>query len=144
MQAEVELKMLQSMQLQKEPANDGLAQNRLLSLVDLFAGCGGLSLGFENSGFTPVFVSELNKDARDTYLYNRTHELGGLKFNENDLLHCGDANKLTKSRIDQLKSDLKNINEIDFQFDNLASRTSGGGSSIDILAGGPPCQAFQE
>ena len=40
--------------------------------VDLFAGCGGLSLGFENSGFTPVFVSELNKDARDTYLYNRT------------------------------------------------------------------------
>ena len=130
------------MQLQKEQANDGLVQNRLLSLVDLFAGCGGLSLGFENSGFTPVFVSELNKDARDTYLYNRTHELGGLKFNENDLLHCGDANKLTKSRIDQLKSDLKNINEIDFQFDNLSSRTSGGGSSIDILAGGPPCQGF--
>ena len=86
MQAEVELKMLQSMQL-KEQANDGLARNRLLSLVDLFAGC-ILSLGFENSGFTPVFVSELNEDARDTYLFNRTHELGGLKFNENDLLHC--------------------------------------------------------
>ena len=75
MQAEVGLKMLQSMQLQKEQTYDGLAQNRLLSLVDLFAGCGGLSLGFENSGFTPVFVSELNKDARDTYLYNRKHEL---------------------------------------------------------------------
>ena len=38
------------MQLQKEQANDGLARDRLLSLVDLFAGCGGLSLGFENSG----------------------------------------------------------------------------------------------
>ena len=134
--------MLQSMQLQKEPSSDGSAQNRLLTLVDLFAGCGGLSLGFENSGFTPVFVSELNKDARDTYLYNRAHELGGLKFNENEMLNCGDANKLTKSRIDQLKSDLKNINEIDFQFDNLASKKSGGGSSIDILAGGPPCQGF--
>ena len=35
-------------------------------------------------------------------------------FNENDLLHCGDINNLTKSRIDQLKSDLKNIKEIDF------------------------------
>jgi len=30
------------------------------SIIDLFAGCGGLSLGFETSGFTPVFVNEIN------------------------------------------------------------------------------------
>ena len=30
--------------------------------IDLFAGCGGLSLGLELSGFTPVYVNELNND----------------------------------------------------------------------------------
>ena len=28
--------------------------------IDLFAGCGGLSLGLEQAGFTPAFVNELN------------------------------------------------------------------------------------
>ena len=51
--------------------------SRLYSLVDLFAGCGGLSLGFENAGFTPIFVNELNTDALSTYLINRGHKLGG-------------------------------------------------------------------
>ena len=29
--------------------------------IDLFAGCGGLSLGLEKSGFHPIFVNEINK-----------------------------------------------------------------------------------
>ena len=37
-------------------------------MVDLFAGCGGLSLGLEQSGFHPIFVNELNKDAMASYL----------------------------------------------------------------------------
>ena len=39
--------------------------------IDLFAGCGGLSLGLEQAGFTPAFVNELNDDALNTYLLNR-------------------------------------------------------------------------
>ena len=34
--------------------------------VDLFAGCGGLSYGLEKSGFHPVFVNELNRDAMNS------------------------------------------------------------------------------
>ena len=39
--------------------------------IDLFAGCGGLSLGLEQAGFTPLVVNELNRDAMNTYLLNR-------------------------------------------------------------------------
>ena len=39
--------------------------------IDLFAGCGGASLGLEKAGFTPAYASELNPDALSTYLANR-------------------------------------------------------------------------
>ena len=36
------------------------------TFIDLFAGCGGLSLGLEQAGFFPLYVNELNKDALET------------------------------------------------------------------------------
>jgi DNA (cytosine-5)-methyltransferase 1 len=36
------------------------------TMVDLFAGCGGLSLGLEQAGFETYFVNELNDDAMAT------------------------------------------------------------------------------
>ena len=42
-----------------------------LTFIDLFAGCGGLSLGLEEAGFFPLYVNELNIDALETYLVNR-------------------------------------------------------------------------
>ena len=49
--------------------------------VDLFAGCGGLSLGLEQAGFSPIFVNELAGDAMDTYLRNRLEEYPWLEKN---------------------------------------------------------------
>lgn len=115
---------------------------RHYTMVDLFAGCGGLSLGFENANFTPVFVNELNNDALGTYLANRHHVLGGEDFAKNGSLHCNDAHELQGSRLDTLISDLSAINEIDFRFDTHVSATSGAGSTLDVLAGGPPCQGY--
>lgn len=117
-------------------------RNRVYSMIDLFAGCGGLSLGFENSGFTPVFVNELDSNARASYLANRNHELGGMRFAENADLHSSDAQELKGKRLDQLISDLSAIPEVDLRFDLGASEASGAGSTIDVLAGGPPCQGF--
>jgi hypothetical protein len=34
--------------------------------ADLFAGCGGLSLGLENAGFKPVFVNEIDPTFAET------------------------------------------------------------------------------
>ena len=42
-------------------------KNISLKFIDLFAGCGGLSLGLEQANFDPIFVNELNKNALETY-----------------------------------------------------------------------------
>jgi DNA (cytosine-5)-methyltransferase 1 len=105
----------------------------LRPMVDLFAGCGGLSLGFEHAGFTPVFVNELNDDARATYLANRSHLLGDKPFNEHEELISSDVNELDAARLAGIKSYLEGLNVgIEFGFD----------SNLDVLAGGPPCQGY--
>src|SRR4051812_9524173 len=47
-----------------EPAN-------ALRLMDLFAGCGGMTRGFvDGGGFRPVYAVELDADAATTYRLN--------------------------------------------------------------------------
>lgn len=138
------LKILRSQEnhdLDGARSDDMQPTSRIYSMVDLFAGCGGLSLGFEEAGFTPAFVSEQNLDALKTYLINRSHELGGLKFRENKSLICGDALELRGKRLDQLVSDLGDMREIKLAFDTI-SPEAGGGSTLDVLVGGPPCQGY--
>lgn len=45
-------------------------------LLDLFCGCGGLSLGFENAGFEIVKAIDFNKAAIETYNFNRKKSHG--------------------------------------------------------------------
>ncbi len=40
------------------------------TLIDLFAGAGGFTLGFVESGFTPIFAVEKDRSAADTYNAN--------------------------------------------------------------------------
>ena len=42
-----------------------------MNIIDLFAGCGGLSLGMEQAGFTSIFFNEIMPVFASTYLYNR-------------------------------------------------------------------------
>ena len=41
------------------------------TFIDLFAGAGGLSLGLEQAGFTPIFVNEIVPQYSETYRKNR-------------------------------------------------------------------------
>ncbi len=104
-----------------------------LTMMDLFAGCGGLSLGMEQAGFTPIFVNELNDDARGSYLLNRDFDLKGKPFNERTELHSSDIYELTRSRLQKLKKDFLNLGLIE---------DHGSHTSLDLICGGPPCQGY--
>ncbi len=67
-------------------------------MIDLFAGCGGLSLGMEQAGFTTIFANEIDDRLFSTYLYNRD-----LKS-----YFQGDINELNKN-IHKYKSLFKNV-----------------------------------
>jgi DNA (cytosine-5)-methyltransferase 1 len=99
--------------------------------VDLFAGCGGLSLGLEQAGWIPVFVNELNRDAMTTYLQNRRAEFPHLQ--ESDLF-IDDIKKLVAndgSKLKDLRSGLRRKFKIEWRRHDL-----------DLVVGGPPCQGF--
>lgn len=81
-------------------------------MVDLFAGCGGLSLGLEQAGFTPWFVNEIVETFCNTY--KRNHSLS------DDHYYIGDINELNS-----------HINEYEEYL-----------SDITLVCGGPPCQGF--
>jgi DNA (cytosine-5)-methyltransferase 1 len=99
-------------------------------VVDLFAGCGGLSLGLEMSGFSPVFVNELNRDAMETYIANRTHLAPKLQRPE---FHCHDVKEmvLTRGYLARLSRNLETAYGLDAR-----------AGELDLVVGGPPCQGF--
>lgn len=97
--------------------------------VDLFAGCGGLSLGLENAGFSPVYVNELHPDAMKTYLQNRQDNhplLANEKYHSNDI----------QQSLTQKKHALDNLTD-NFEED-FGIKTG----ELGLVVGGPPCQGF--
>ena len=94
-------------------------ENIKLWAIDLFAGCGGLSLGLEQAGFTPLLVSELNKDAMATYLENRKHLGEGIT-------QFYDVHAISDERLEEMADGWNKL----------------GIPEIDLIAGGPPCQGF--
>lgn len=86
-------------------------------VLDLFSGCGGLSLGFQRAGFSIAAAVELDPDAAASH---------GANFHPGDARHAR-ARDITQLRPSQLTTEL-GLGPV--------------GSAVDVLIGGPPCQAF--
>ena len=93
-----------------------------MNFIDLFAGCGGLSLGLSNAGWKGVFAVEKNEDAFKTFSHNFNRKKA-LKFDWPDWLP---QKKMTTSDL---------LDDYGDQLQDLRG-------TIDLIAGGPPCQGF--
>ena len=107
-----------------KPANHFIRQKiaRIASgsrprVLDLFAGCGGLSLGFHAAGFEIAAAVEIDPDAAASH---------GKNFHRGDPRHM-QARDISALSPEALAAEL-----------NLGAV----GAAIDVLVGGPPCQAF--
>ena len=81
-------------------------------LIDLFCGCGGFSLGFEQAGFSIKAGIDSWADATNTYQKN---------FPDAKVFNC-------------------DITEISGKI--IASQLGMQTNEVDIIIGGPPCQGF--
>lgn len=89
-------------------------------IIDLFAGAGGLSNGFEQTGrFEIVGAVEINREAVETYIYN----------------HQNNKEIIIKPQ----NSEISDISSIDF---NEFIMQKGIDPSETVVIGGPPCQGF--
>lgn len=74
----------------------------MLNVIDLFCGCGGLSLGFKLAGYNIVGGVDVNKDAIETFNSNFKNAEG----------ICFDLLKMDSNYIVEVFGDLKNIDVI--------------------------------
>ena len=90
--------------------------------IDLFAGCGGLSLGLKQAGFDHLFAIEAHVDAFSTY-YNNL--IDGTSYQQRWPSWLPMQANDIEAVISQFRSELQGLR-----------------GSVDLLAGGPPCQGF--
>ena len=98
-----------------------MAERKRYAVIDLFSGAGGLSLGLYQSGWHGLFAIEKNAFAFETLKYNLIDNKKHFDWPDWLPMMPHDINEVLKNYSHQLK-DLK--------------------GTVDLVAGGPPCQGF--
>jgi len=105
-----------------------------LKTIDLFSGCGGLTEGFESSGiFSTIGIVEWDKSSLNT-LVNRLQSKWGYKNLEKIALH------FDMQRTEELLGGWSDTKFGDN--DGLNKLVKNEGGKVDVIVGGPPCQAY--
>lgn len=121
-----------------------------MNFIDIFAGAGGLSEGFIRQGFKPVAHVEMNKDAVLT-LKTRTVYHYLKKINRLEIYNQYLLGEITQDDLYKNYPDINNVviqdeisdETIDSIFKTIdANLERMDQSNVDLLIGGPPCQAY--
>lgn len=120
----------------------------IFNFIDLFAGAGGLSEGFIQAGFEPIAHVEIEKSACNT-LKTRTayHYLKSIKKDKIYLSYLkGEISReeLYENVPDALLRSVINLpigNETNIEIHNKIDELLGA-NKVDLIIGGPPCQAY--
>ncbi|WP_193015726.1 DNA cytosine methyltransferase [Proteus sp. FME41] len=97
-------------------------KNNKKSYIDLFSGCGGLSLGLGKAGWEGVFAAEKDEMAFKTFAHNLI---------ENETSHFNWPKWLPK--------EATTIQDLISNYSKELLQLKG---RVDLIAGGPPCQGF--
>jgi DNA (cytosine-5)-methyltransferase 1 len=100
-----------------------LRTGKPLHVVDLFSGCGGMSLGLMHAQYTILGGVEINKQAVNTYAKNLFKGVDEETFEFHNTPH-----------------DITTFTPEQFLHDIL--REESAENLVDVIVGGPPCQAF--
>jgi DNA (cytosine-5)-methyltransferase 1 len=114
------------------------AEAKPITFLDLFAGCGGLSLGFEQAGLSMVAALERSPMAAETHFRNfhlRGQEWDPVQWNGiYESYEVGDfASMLQSGTIIGDVWDVLNDSQVMTKLKKIRP---------DVIAGGPPCQGF--
>lgn len=105
-----------------------------MNYIDLFAGCGGLSLGVESAGFNLLFAVEKSPMAAETFYHNFIKNIDNPK-EWNEYLNKSDEEKLnSKLFVGETIALLEQP--------ELLEKVKAKVGEVDLIVGGPPCQGF--
>ncbi|WP_428026454.1 DNA cytosine methyltransferase [Arcobacter sp.] len=105
-----------------------------MTYIDLFAGCGGLSLGFESVNFNLVFAVEKSPMAAETFYHNLIKNINHQQ-EWNNYLNISDEEKLSQGLFVGETLSLLEKPEL---LNQIKSKIG----ELDLIVGGPPCQGF--
>lgn len=126
-------------------------KQKSLTFIDLFAGAGGLSEGFVQAGFTPVAHVEMNDFAAQTLVtrsaYYYLKQNGKEKLYYDYLRGSVSRDKLLESIPKSIQSTVICETMSETTLPGIFKTIDGiltirGIKKVDVIIGGPPCQAY--
>ena len=123
----------------------------MLNFIDLFAGAGGLSEGFIRAGYTPLAHIEMDKYACDTLktraAFHWLKEQNKLEIYKEYLKNKQekeDGSKLWQKVPQEVTNTVIHETIGEETIENIFTRVDKlkGKQKVDIIIGGPPCQAY--